>query len=112
MFTGGNKAFQKDRMEPTNIRVSINSATTLVTCDEDVYTKYFVRGKKRVGDKFSNNGMELVFNKLISSNMFRKVGGRWYMIHHHATEEGAKCSSGDLWNQGKTIEFKFNNRLL
>jgi len=117
MFTGGIEAFQKNRMEPTNIRLSVKGTTAILTCDEDVYTKRFVRGKKRVGDKFSKNGMELV-NKLISTNIFRKVGGRWYMIHHHATwhsesdagkkalsaQAGASGTKAKLLNSSKNKE--------
>ena len=83
MFASGTEAFQKNKMEPSNIRLSVKGTSAIITCDEEIYTKRFIRGKKRVGDK-SKNGMELV-NKLITTNIFRKVGGKWYMVHHHAT---------------------------
>jgi hypothetical protein len=84
MFVGGNDAFQKNKIEPTNIRLSVKGTTAIITCDEEVYTKRFVRGRKRLGGDSNKNGMELV-NKLVTTNIFRKVGGKWFMVHHHAT---------------------------
>ncbi len=86
MFSGGNDAFQKNKMEPSNLRIAVKGTTAIVTCDEEVYTKRFVRGKKRDAKNKNDakNGMELV-NKLITTNIFRKVSGNWYMVHHHAT---------------------------
>lgn len=85
MFTGGNEAFQKNKIEPENIRLSVKGTTAILTCDEEVYTKRFVRGRKRlVSEKKGKPGMELV-NKLVTTNIFRKVNGKWYMIHHHAS---------------------------
>jgi len=83
MFTGGNDAFQKNKMEPSNIRLSVKGTSAIVTCDEEIYTKRFVRGKKRAGEE-NKHRMEFV-NKLITTNIFRKVGGKWFMVHHHAT---------------------------
>ena len=84
MFDGGNEAFQKNKIEPSNIRLSVKGTTAILTCDEDIFTKRFVRGKKRVGYKDNKNGMELV-NKLLTTNIFRKVSNKWYMVHHHAS---------------------------
>jgi ketosteroid isomerase-like protein len=85
MFAGGNEAFQKNKIEPENIRLSVKGTTAILTCDEDVYTKRFVRGRKRLAnEKKGKPGMELV-NKLVTTNIFRKVNGKWYMIHHHAS---------------------------
>lgn len=78
MFSSGNTMFQRNKMEPTNIRLMVKGTTAVVTCDEEVYTKRFVRGRRR------HEGMELV-NKLISTNIFRKVGDKWFMVHHHAS---------------------------
>lgn len=83
MFSGGNDAFQKNKMEPSNIRLSVKGTSAVIMCDEDIYTKRFVRGKKRAGED-SKHRMEFV-NKLITTNIFRKVGGKWFMVHHHAT---------------------------
>ena len=77
MFESSNGAFQKSWMEPHNIRLSVKGATTAVlTCDEHVYARRFVRGQRRE--------TELV-NKLVATNIFRKCQGQWYLTHHHAS---------------------------
>lgn len=119
MFESGHDTFQRNRMEPTNIRISVKGTTAIVTCDEDIYTRRFVRGRQRLDNTTNGSGsstgsvsssirkggkkkkessltsssppsiaekggMELV-NKLIATNIFRKVGGKWQMVHHHST---------------------------
>jgi len=116
MFAGGNEAFQKNKIEPSNIRLSVKGTTAIVTCDEEIFTKRFIRGKKRVGTKDSKNRMELV-NKLLTTNLFRKVSGKWYMVHHHATwhheSEAAKNAlnpkRGKAGLQSKIIDPKSND---
>lgn len=96
IFESENGGFQKNKMEPSNIRLSVKGATAIVTCDEEVYTRRFVRGRSRLEVEKGENGppgMELV-NKLVATNIFRKVGGSWFMVHHHsawhADSEAAK----------------------
>ncbi len=119
MFSGGNDAFQKNKMEPSNLRIAVKGTTAIVTCDEEVYTKRFVRGKKRDAKNTNDakNGMELV-NKLITTNIFRKVSGNWYMVHHHATwhcesdaakkaleaQKGSSSKDSDDDDAGITVE--------
>ncbi len=90
MFESGNDTFQKNQIVPTNIRLTVKGCTAIVTCDEEVHTRRFVRGRKRLDD---NDGMELV-NKLTATNIFRKVSGKWHMVQHHASwhfeSDGAK----------------------
>lgn len=81
MFQAGNDSFQKNRIVPTNIRLTVKGCTAIITCDEEVHTRRFVRGRKRMDD---NDGMELV-NKLIATNIFRKVSGKWHIVQHHAS---------------------------
>jgi ketosteroid isomerase-like protein len=86
MFSSNNGSFQRNWMEPYNIRVAVkgggggssNSGGTMaiVTCDERIYARRFVRGQRRQ--------TELV-NLLTATNIFRKVDGQWYMVHHHAS---------------------------
>jgi SnoaL-like domain len=77
MFESANGSFQRNWMEPCHIRVSVLSgATAVITCDERVYARRFVRGQKR--------HTELV-NLLTATNIFRKVAGKWYLTHHHAS---------------------------
>lgn len=98
-------------MEPVNIRLNVRGSVGIVTCDEEVYTRRFVRagsgvsggqgvkkvdtvGKGKGQDGPGNDtgavrsgrvqGMELV-NRLTATNVFRKVSDKWYMVHHHST---------------------------
>lgn len=109
MFAGGNEAFQKNKVEPENIRLSVKGTTAILICDEEVYTKRFVRGRKRlVSEKKGKPGMELV-NKLVTTNIFRKVNGKWYMIHHHASwhsesDAAKRVMNAQRENGGNTVE--------
>ena len=76
MFDSSDTSFQHNRMEPSNVRLSVKGTTAIVTCNEEVFTRRFVRGRKRQN--------ELV-TKLTSTNIFRKVGGKWHIVHHHAS---------------------------
>jgi len=105
MFDSSNGSFQRSWMIPSGIRLSVKGATAIITCDEEVYCRRFVRGKKRQTE---------LINKLTATNIFRKVDGQWYMVHHHASwhadseaakialkggaTDGTKSTSG-----GKTI---------
>jgi len=87
MFQIGSGGFQKTWMEPQQIRLTVKGTMAIVTCEEHVYARRFVRGQKRQ--------TELV-NKLQASNVFRKVGSQWYMTYHHsswhADSEAAKMA--------------------
>jgi hypothetical protein len=64
-------------VEPTNIRIAMRGATTaVVTCDEMVYARRFMRGQKRKSEKI---------NTLVATNIFRKIGNKWLMAHHHSS---------------------------
>jgi len=67
--------FHLNTIEPTSIRLSVKGATAWLTCDEEVFVPKFVRG---VGKK-----KELI-KKMMATNIFRKVNGKWLMVHHHA----------------------------
>jgi len=83
-------SFQRNHIEPVKIRLNVRGNMAIVTCDEEVYTRRFVRGgnKKTAENGGSTRhgkvkGMELV-NLLTATNVFRKVGAKWYMVHHHS----------------------------
>jgi ketosteroid isomerase-like protein len=76
MFESSNGSFQRNWMAPSKIRLTVKGATAILACDEEVFLRRFIRGKKRQ--------TELV-NKLTATNIFRKVDGNWYMVHHHAS---------------------------
>lgn len=64
-------------VEPTNIRVAVRgSSTAVVTCDELVFARRFVRGQKRQSEQI---------NSLLATNIFRKIGSKWLLAHHHSS---------------------------
>eukprot|EP00980_Cylindrotheca_fusiformis_P007320 scaffold1525_cov142-Cylindrotheca_fusiformis.AAC.120 len=76
MFQSSNGSFQRNWMEPQEVRMTVKANTAIVTCEEHVYTRRFIRGQKR--------RTELV-NKLQATNVFRKVGDKWYLTYHHSS---------------------------
>lgn len=76
MFEASTGSWQRTWVEPRDIRLTVKATTAVVTCEEHVFVRLFVRGKSRKS--------ELV-NKLMATNIFRKVGGRWYMTYHHSS---------------------------
>lgn len=76
MFESSGGSFQRTWIDPCDIQLTVKATTAVITCVEDVYARRFVRGKRRKS--------ELV-NKLTATNIFRKVGGRWYMTYHHSS---------------------------
>lgn len=66
-------------MTPTNLRgLSVRGTTASLVCDEEVYSK------GTAGESISKQGGLLV-NKLLTTNVFRKIGGNWKMVHRHAS---------------------------
>ena len=75
MFTA--QSNQKTVLEPHKIRLAVKgSSTAIVTCEEHVYSRRFIRGQKRKTE---------LTNKLLATNLFRKVNGRWLLHYHHAS---------------------------
>ena len=91
MFVPSDTSFQHNRMEPSNVRLSVKGTTAVVTCDEEVFTRRFVRGRKRQ--------TELV-NRLTATNIFRKVEGRWHLVHHHASWHADSEAAKNALNGG------------
>ncbi len=76
MFDATEGSFQRNWMEPNAIRISVRGGTAIVTCDEHVYARRFIRGRKRQTE---------LINQLTATNIFRKVAGNWTMVYHHAS---------------------------
>ena len=76
MFESTVGSFQRNWMEPSKIRLVIKGTTAIITCDEEVYARRFVRGAKRETE---------LMNKLTATNIYRKINSKWYMVHHHAS---------------------------
>lgn len=65
MLAAADGSFQRNWMEPKDIRLSVKGASTaVVTCDEYVYGWCFARRQKRQSE---------LLNKLTATNIFRKV---------------------------------------
>mmetsp|Transcript_65618 Transcript_65618/g.73457 ORF Transcript_65618/g.73457 Transcript_65618/m.73457 type:complete len:569 (+) Transcript_65618:44-1750(+) len=100
MFESSTGSFQRTWIDPCKIQLSVKATTAVVTCEEHVYARRFVRGQRRKS--------ELV-NKLIATNIFRKIQGKWYMTYHHsswhADSEAAKraLKSRNSNNKSKSI---------
>ena len=81
--------FQANWMEPSNVRLTVKGTLAIITCDEEVFTRRFIRGEKRKSQ---------LVNKMTATNIYRKVGGTWKMVHHHASwhaeSEAAKKALG------------------
>lgn len=66
-------------MTPTNIRgLSVRGSTASLVCDEEI------RNRGTAGESSSREGGLLV-NKLLTTNIFRKINGEWKMTHRHAS---------------------------
>jgi hypothetical protein len=76
MFESSVGSFQRTWIDPCDIQLTVKATTAVVTCEEQVYARRFVRGKKRESE---------MVNKLMATNIFRKVGGKWYMTYHHSS---------------------------
>lgn len=64
-------------MTPANIRgLSVRGTTASLVCDEEVNAKSY--------DRSGNSGGVMV-NKLLTTNVFRKIGGKWKMVHRHSS---------------------------
>ena len=77
MFASTDGSFQRNWMEPHQISIMMKgSHMAIVTCEEHVFGRRFVRGQKRQTE---------LINKLLATNIFRKVGNKWYMCYHHSS---------------------------
>lgn len=63
-------------MTPTNFRgLSVRGTTASLVCDEEVYSK----------GSAGESSIRVLVNKLLTTNVFRKIGGKWMMTHRHAS---------------------------
>ena len=101
MFESSAGSFQRTWIDPCEIQLSVKATTAVVTCVEDVYARRFVRGQRRKS--------ELV-NKLTATNIFRKVGGRWYMTYHHSSwHADSEAAKRALKNQNSNKKKKLSS---
>jgi hypothetical protein len=116
---GGTVSAPNVFMSPANIRaLSVRGTTASLVCDEEIFDK---------GTDINGFSGRFIVNKLLTSNVFRKVGGRWKLVHRHASwhpetlaaNAGLKSKPGfvpvkserELFNEKLTKKRTFNNEL-
>jgi len=103
MFASTDKSFQRNWMEPHKINIMIQGSTmAVVTCEEHIFARRFVRGQKRQTE---------LINKLLATNIFRKVAGRWYMCYHHASWH-PESDAAERALSGGNLNHKGNSRVI
>jgi len=101
LFESSDGDFQKNWIECDKIRLAVRGSMATVLCEEKVWGRRYVRGqKKRVNE---------LINQLTSTNVFRKVGGSWFLVSHHASwhhksELSAQIVKDRQEGQGKNRE--------
>ncbi|KAL7476130.1 hypothetical protein ACHAW6_002009 [Cyclotella cf. meneghiniana] len=107
---GGRQSSRKVFMSPTNIRgLSVRGTTASLVCDEEVHGR--IEGSSD-DDGYSGR---IILNKMLTTNVFRKIGGKWKMVHRHASwhpetlaaEAAIKAKPGFVKND----RVKFNDSL-
>jgi ketosteroid isomerase-like protein len=66
IFEGG----QKMRISPSNVQVRVQGEVALLTCTENITV-------------FAEDSFDTV--QALATNVFLLSGGRWLMVHHHAS---------------------------
>jgi len=83
MFQARDKAFKSTAITPSNVKVHVRGTSAFVTCTEEV----------------SSPGAE---RRMLATNVFRKFGGRWYLVHHHASQASVRPASIEDLLQGNS----------
>mmetsp|Transcript_19746 Transcript_19746/g.40287 ORF Transcript_19746/g.40287 Transcript_19746/m.40287 type:complete len:470 (-) Transcript_19746:86-1495(-) len=67
MFQAKDKVFNNTGIVPDNVRVQVRGTSAFVTCTEEVRAP----------------GVE---RRMLATNVFRKYGEQWLLVHHHASQ--------------------------
>mmetsp|Transcript_42035 Transcript_42035/g.65720 ORF Transcript_42035/g.65720 Transcript_42035/m.65720 type:complete len:282 (-) Transcript_42035:203-1048(-) len=66
MFTSVDKSFTTTQISPSDVRVHVRGNSAFVCCKEEVST---------------SEGLKL----MLATNVFKRLGGQWYLVHHHTS---------------------------
>jgi ketosteroid isomerase-like protein len=80
MLVSRDEQFQANVIQPSRVACSVKGSSAWVTCLEDVSVQ------ARSGGRGGNGGGgKSIARQMHATNVFRKIGGRWYLVHHHAS---------------------------
>ena len=68
MFQARDQVFKGTDITPSDVRVHVRGTSAFVTCTEEV---------------IAPSGAE---RRMLATNIFRKLEGRWVLVHHHASQ--------------------------
>eukprot|EP00283_Hemiselmis_rufescens_P009501 CAMPEP_0173433090 /NCGR_PEP_ID=MMETSP1357-20121228/10669_1 /TAXON_ID=77926 /ORGANISM="Hemiselmis rufescens, Strain PCC563" /LENGTH=236 /DNA_ID=CAMNT_0014397769 /DNA_START=24 /DNA_END=731 /DNA_ORIENTATION=- len=77
MFQAKDKVFRSTDIKPDGIKVHVRGTSAYVMCSEQVSAP----GASR---------------KMLATNIFRKYGGRWFLVHHHASQAAVRATGGSI----------------
>lgn len=81
MFQAKDKVFKHTGIVPANVRVQVRGTSAFVTCSEEVRAP----------------GVE---RRMLATNVFRKYGDEWLLVHHHASQAATRPASIEDLLQG------------
>jgi len=67
-FQLGDSNVNRNRLEPSQIKLSVRGSTAFITCDEDLYMW----------------DTDNLIRKMMATNIFRRIDDKWSLVHRHA----------------------------
>jgi len=75
MFQARDQVFKATDITPSDVRVHVRGTSAFVTCTEQV---------------LAPSGAE---RRMLATNIYRKLQGRWVLVHHHASQATVRGNS-------------------